>query len=75
VRVGGGRALLRPLDGGPEEDLAAELVVLVAGSLPERSLADALAGEGCRVVVVGDARGPRYLQAAIHEAHHAARGL
>ncbi len=75
VRVGGGRALLRALDGGPEEELPAELVVLVAGSLPERSLADALAGAGCQVLVVGDARGPRYLQAAIHEAHHAARGL
>jgi hypothetical protein len=75
VRAGGGRALLRPLDGGPEEELAAELVVLVAGSLPERSLADALAELDCKVLVVGDARGPRYLQAAIHEAHHAARRL
>jgi 2,4-dienoyl-CoA reductase-like NADH-dependent reductase (Old Yellow Enzyme family) len=75
VRVGGGRALLRSLDGGRDEDVAAELVVLVAGSLPERSLADALVGAGCKVLVVGDARGPRYLQAAIHEAHHAVRGL
>jgi len=75
VQVGGGRALLRSLDGGRDEDVAAELVVLVAGSLPDRSLSDALAGAGCRILVVGDARGPRYLQAAIHEAHHAARGL
>jgi hypothetical protein len=66
---------LRSLDGGRDEDVAAKLVVLVAGSLPEHALADALADVACKVLVVGDARGPRYLQAAIHEAHHAARGL
>jgi NADPH-dependent 2,4-dienoyl-CoA reductase/sulfur reductase-like enzyme len=75
VRAGGGRALLRSLDGGGDEEVPAELVVLVAGPLPDRALADALAGLGVEVHVVGDARGPRYLQAAIHEAHHAARGI
>jgi 2,4-dienoyl-CoA reductase-like NADH-dependent reductase (Old Yellow Enzyme family) len=75
VAVGGGRARLRSLDGGGDEEVPAEVVVLVAGSLPERSLADALGGAAFPVLVVGDARGPRYLQAAIHEAHHAAREL
>ncbi len=75
VQVGAGRARLRSLDGGGQEEIPAELVVLVAGSLPDHALADELAGLGCRTLVVGDARGPRYLQAAIHEAHHAARGL
>jgi NADPH-dependent 2,4-dienoyl-CoA reductase/sulfur reductase-like enzyme len=75
VAVAAGRARLRSLDGAGEEEVAAELVVLVAGGLPERALADELAGLACEVLLVGDARGPRYLQAAIHEAHHAARAL
>jgi 2,4-dienoyl-CoA reductase-like NADH-dependent reductase (Old Yellow Enzyme family) len=72
VRVDGETAVLASLDGGPERTVAAELVVLVAPAFPEDSLVADLADADCTVHLIGDARGPRYLQAAIHEGYHEA---
>jgi 2,4-dienoyl-CoA reductase-like NADH-dependent reductase (Old Yellow Enzyme family) len=75
VSVEAKTARLVDLDTGVEETQPADCVVLVAPPLPNTAVAEALDGLGCEVHLIGDARGPRFLQAAVHEAHHVARQL
>ncbi|MCK9541599.1 MAG: FAD-dependent oxidoreductase [Novosphingobium sp.] len=56
-------------------DVPADTVVLVSPNEPLRDLYDALRDDGRTVHLVGDARSPRDMQAAIAEAHHCARAL
>lgn len=63
------------LYGGPAQSVAADLVVLVGANRPERALADALRPHVAELRVVGDALGPRFLQAAIADGFHAAASL
>ena len=67
-------ALIRSLDADVEERVAADMVVLMSGNVPNTAFADALAGSGYdgEVRVVGDALAPRWLEMAIHSGHHAA---
>ena len=75
VAVEAEHATLVDLDTGAAEHEPADRVVLVSPPLPETTLGEALAGLGCALHVVGDARGPRFLQAAVAEAHHVALSL
>lgn len=61
--------------GGAPLRVPADTVVFVSHNAPNRELIDQLAGWPGRVVAVGDARSPRYLQTAIREGHMAARAL
>ena len=73
--VGDGEAVLIDLDTEREETVETDAVVLASPPLPRTGLLGDLRELGCEVRVVGDARGPRFLQAAVHEAHHVARRL
>lgn len=73
--VGAASARIGLRYGGPAEDVPADTVVVVGHNVGNRELAEALADWGGKIVVVGDARSPRYLQTAIREGHLAARGL
>ncbi len=66
---------VRHLDSGATDELECDLVVLVTGYAAERSLADVLADVHPDVRLVGDARSPRGLQAAIGDANTLARVL
>jgi 2,4-dienoyl-CoA reductase-like NADH-dependent reductase (Old Yellow Enzyme family) len=52
-----------------------EAVVLVCRSAPRTELAAALAGRVGALAVVGDADSPRFLQAAVRDAHRAAAAI
>ncbi|HEU4448666.1 MAG TPA: FAD-dependent oxidoreductase [Gaiellaceae bacterium] len=56
-----------------ESELAADLLVLALGRVPERRLAEGLAGRGLHVTEVGDCLGPRGLEEAILEGTLAGR--
>jgi pyruvate/2-oxoglutarate dehydrogenase complex dihydrolipoamide dehydrogenase (E3) component len=58
-----------------EEELAADLLVLALGRVPERGLAEALTGGELEVLEVGDCLGPRGLEEAILEGTLAAARL
>jgi NADPH-dependent 2,4-dienoyl-CoA reductase/sulfur reductase-like enzyme len=64
--------LVRNLDSNQTEPVAAEAVVLVSWNRSEASLAAALDGLGCEVIVAGDARASRPFEMAIHDGHRAA---
>ena len=72
VDVTGTDVLLRNLDSNQEERVAADMVVLFSGNVPNTELADAIAGYEGQVAVVGDALAPRWLEMAIHTGHYAA---
>jgi hypothetical protein len=61
--------------GGNAIDVPADTVIFVSQNMPNRSFVDALEGFAGKVVAVGDALSPRYLQTAIREAHMAARSI
>jgi NADPH-dependent 2,4-dienoyl-CoA reductase/sulfur reductase-like enzyme len=69
------QANLRHLDSGLSRQVPCDLVVLVTGFEARRSLHEALDGIAADVHLVGDARSPRGLQAAIAEANGLARAL
>jgi thioredoxin reductase len=70
-------AIVRPLEAGANQTatVAADTVVIVTPNTPVRSLYDELRDEHADITVVGDARAPRDVQAAIAEGHLAARAL
>jgi hypothetical protein len=74
--IGADRMSVASMYGGAARTIRAHCVVLVGNNLPQRALADELAGR-VDVTLVGDALGPRFLQLAILEGHRAAqhRGL
>ncbi|MFN0096391.1 MAG: FAD-dependent oxidoreductase [Dehalococcoidia bacterium] len=72
VEVTESDVLLRNLDSGQDERVAADMVVLMSGNIPNTELADAIAGFDGKVDVVGDALAPRWLEMAIHSGHYAA---
>jgi len=55
--------------------VAANLVVLVLPREPLAALHAALRGSVPQLAIVGDAKAPRDLQAAVREGHLAARGI
>ena len=61
--------------GGPTEEVPAETVVFISHNAANRDMAGELADWPGKVVLVGDARSPRYLQTAIREGHMAARAI
>ena len=75
VGVEAGNVRVRPIGVECTESIAADVVVMVTSDVPNRDLFDQIRGklEYCRLV--GDALSPRDLLAAIHDGHHAARGL
>jgi 2,4-dienoyl-CoA reductase-like NADH-dependent reductase (Old Yellow Enzyme family)/thioredoxin reductase len=75
VAIEGGRSRIVNRFGGGEIEVPADTVVLVQHNAANRSLAEDLADFEGLVVIVGDARSPRYLQTAIREGHLAARAL
>jgi 2,4-dienoyl-CoA reductase-like NADH-dependent reductase (Old Yellow Enzyme family) len=72
-----GRATIAPIESRHlVEDLDVDTHVLMSGSMPDRQLADAMAEvTGVPVRVVGDAAGPRLLEAAVFEGNQAVRSL
>ena len=75
VSVTDGTAVVRGLDSGVETRFAIDATVLVSPAIPERALVDELSDFSGELHVVGDARSPRFLMTAIHEAHRVARGM
>jgi len=72
VSVDAGRATTVSLLTGRERTHAVEAAVLVCRNVPRTGLAAGLAGRVADVRVVGDADSPRFLQAAVRDAHAAA---
>ena len=68
-------AVLKPLQGTRTETVAANLVVLVLPREPLAALHAALRGSVPQLAIVGDAKAPRDLQAAVREGHLSARGI
>ncbi len=64
--------LIRNLDAEVEERVAAGVVVLMSGNVPNTEFAEAIEGYEGEVEVVGDALAPRWLEMAIHSGHYAA---
>lgn len=52
--------------------MAADMVVLMSGNVPNTEFAEAIADYDGEVRVVGDALAPRWLEMVIHSGHHAA---
>lgn len=65
---------IAPRFGGPQEEVECDTIVWVGHNSANRELTDEL-DLSIPVIAVGDARSPRFLQAAIREGHLAARGL
>ncbi|MDE2669175.1 MAG: FAD-dependent oxidoreductase [Chloroflexota bacterium] len=65
--------LVRNLDAaGVDERVAADMVVLMSGNVPNTEFAELLDDYEGDVTVVGDALAPRWLEMAIHSGHYAA---
>jgi NADPH-dependent 2,4-dienoyl-CoA reductase/sulfur reductase-like enzyme len=75
VEIRAGECIVRPLQGTRSETVAADLVVLVMPREPLSGLYEELSGTLARVSIVGDAKAPRDLQAAVREGHFAARAI
>ncbi len=75
AEVTDGDVLLRNLDSGEEERVAADMVVLMSGNVPNTEFAEAIEGYEGDVTLVGDALAPRWLEMAIHTGHHAALAI
>jgi 2,4-dienoyl-CoA reductase-like NADH-dependent reductase (Old Yellow Enzyme family) len=75
VEIRRGSSVVRPLQGARDEIVLADLVVLVMPRDPLSNLYSELAGAVPSLSLVGDARAPRDLQAAVREGHLAARAL
>lgn len=73
VEPGSARLALRY--GGEPFDVPADTVVFVSPNLSNRDLIDSLEDYPGRVIAVGEAVSPRYLQTSIHEGHLAARSI
>jgi thioredoxin reductase len=75
VRIDRDACTIRPLAGGREQVVSADVVVLVTANAPTRNLFDDLRDSHCKTLLVGDALSPRDMLSAIHEGHRAARGI
>jgi 2,4-dienoyl-CoA reductase-like NADH-dependent reductase (Old Yellow Enzyme family) len=75
VSVEAKRATLEHRYGGEAFTVEADTVVFVSHNTSNRALTEALGEWPGKVIAVGDARSPRYLQTAIREGHMAARGI
>jgi 2,4-dienoyl-CoA reductase-like NADH-dependent reductase (Old Yellow Enzyme family) len=75
VEIRAGQCVVRPLQGTRAETVAADLVVLVMPRDPLSGMYEELRGALPNVSIVGDAKAPRDLQAAVREGHFAARAL
>lgn len=73
--IGVNNCEVRALLSSRQETVPANLVVLVTPNEPLRDTYNELRGQVDRMVLVGDAKSPRDIQAAIHEGHAAARSL
>lgn len=70
-----GSVVLGGADGSEREDVRADAVVLVTLNRPNRDIADAASELGLPLHVVGDARHPEFLPAAIAQGHEAGRAI
>jgi 2,4-dienoyl-CoA reductase-like NADH-dependent reductase (Old Yellow Enzyme family) len=70
-----GRAVIGSLDDTAREVIRADTVVLVTLNRPNRDIADAVAGLGLVPHIVGDARHPDFLPAAVAQGHSAGREI
>jgi hypothetical protein len=75
VAIGETEATVEYLDGGPQQVVPAETVVLISLNMPARSLVGELADFAGDVRVVGDANSPRFLATAIAEGYHAGAAI
>lgn len=76
LEVGPGRADIASLEARDQIcSLAVDTHVFMSGHLPDRELQSALAELGVPLRVVGDANGPRLLEAAVFEGNQAVRSL
>jgi 2,4-dienoyl-CoA reductase-like NADH-dependent reductase (Old Yellow Enzyme family) len=70
-RVSPTTVTLRDLDGAREEEIDAQLLVMVTGFEPQTALLEALHGVGIEAQAVGDAVAPRLMPHAIASGHAA----
>nr|WP_087572955.1 FAD-dependent oxidoreductase [Sphingomonas sp. CDS-1] len=75
AEIGQGDCIVRPLDGGPDQHVPADVVVLVTYNRSRSDLFDELRGELPALHVIGDAASPRDMQAAIAEGRRVATSL
>lgn len=77
VGVGRGRAEIAPIEARDRvTEIPIDSHVLMSGSVPDRTLQVALCAQpNVPVRVIGDAVGPRLLEAAVFEGNHAVRSL
>lgn len=78
VRVEKGAVYLRPTyveETSSDERVDAQTVVFVSHNTPNNGLFESLSAARLNVVVVGDARSPRFLQTAIRESYFLGAGL
>jgi 2,4-dienoyl-CoA reductase-like NADH-dependent reductase (Old Yellow Enzyme family) len=75
ISVGARHAQVAQRFGGAPEDIPADTVVFVSHNACNRELTESLQDWPGRLLTVGDARSPRYLQTAIREGHLAARSI
>jgi hypothetical protein len=66
---------VRPLQGTRSQIVAADIVVLVMPREPLSGMYAELLGAIPSISIVGDAKAPRDLQAAVREGHLAARAI
>ncbi len=70
-----GNTLVVSKEGGAQETLAADTVVIAVGAKPNQALLSALQGKVAEVYTVGDCVQPRRAYQAIHEASNVAREI
>jgi 2,4-dienoyl-CoA reductase-like NADH-dependent reductase (Old Yellow Enzyme family) len=75
VEISNGECAVKPLQGNSVETVAADIVVLSLAREPLAQLYYALKGRIAELHIVGDAKTPRDIQAAIAEGHMAGRFL
>jgi hypothetical protein len=73
--IGAGECTVRRAGDIEDMTVRASRAVIVAPRTPVLDIAADLRGRVPDLRIVGDALSPRNLQAAIHEGHHAARGI
>jgi len=73
IRMGG--ATVRPVQSNRLSEIAADTVILVTPNEPLRGIYDALRARLPNLQLIGDARAPRDLQAAITEGHRTMRAM
>lgn len=75
VEIGADTCLVRGIHDGHEKRVPAKTVVLITPNEPLRDIFEGLNGRHPDVQLIGDAAGPRDIQAAIGEGHRIARAL